>query len=110
MVTNAIMRLIRLRDVAPTVKMPCCRSTRPSTFGILVEDIGHRLGQREARDGVGHIGDAVAIDFAHHRFAVGLVGQRQHRGRMGVVDEFVRQESVQQGLDRGIGRALIQAD
>ena len=77
---------------------------------ILVEDIGHRLGQREAGNGVGHIGDAVAIDLAHHRLAVGLVGQRQHGGGMGVVDEFVRQEGVQQGLDRRIGRRRNPAD
>ena len=36
---------------------------------------------------------------------VGLVGEAQHRGRMRVVDEFVRQEGVQQRLDRRVRRA-----
>ena len=39
--------------------------------------------------------------------AVRLIGEREHRGRMGVIDEFVRQEGVQQRLDRRIGRRRI---
>ena len=77
-------------------------------FRMLVEHIGHRLGQRETGDGVGHIGDTVAIDFLHQRLVVGLVGQRQHGGGMDMVDEFVRQEGVQQGFDRRVRRGGIQ--
>ena len=40
--------------------------------------------------------------------AVGLVGDAQHRGRVGVVDVVVRQEGVQQGLDRWVGRHRVE--
>ncbi len=75
---------------------------------VAVEHIGHRFGQGEAGDGVGHIRHPVAEHLARHRLAVRLVGERQHGGGMGVIDEFVRQEGVQQSLDRGIGRGGIQ--
>ena len=44
----------------------------------------------------------------HCPFAVGLIGQREHGGRVRVVDEFMRQEGVQQRLDRGIGCPRIE--
>ncbi len=71
----------------------------PFDFRVACRNIGHALGQREARNRVGHIGHAIAEDFARHRLAVRLIGQREHGGRMCVVDEFVRQEGVQQRLD-----------
>ena len=69
----------------------------------------HRgLCEREARHDIGHDGGAVAIDLGGARGAVGLVGQRQHRPGVGVVDEFVRQEGVKQRLDRRVGRRAVE--
>ena len=51
---------------------------------------------------------APVIDLARERLAIRLIDKRQHRGGMGVVDEFVRQEGVQQRLDRRVGRASIE--
>ena len=110
MVTNSIMRLIGLLGRVADGEDAVLQKHQAFDIGILVEDIGHRLGQREAGNGVGHIGDAVAIDFVHQRLVVGLVGQRQHGGGMDMVDEFVRQEGVQQGFDRRIGAKSCPAD
>ena len=75
---------------------------------VLVEHSGDALGERETRDRVRHIRDAIAEHFARHRLAVRLIGQREHRRRMRVVDHLVRQEGVQQRFDRGIGRGGIE--
>ncbi len=91
--------------------MPCLSRTRPSTVGIWPRTPRPPAwARREAGHDVGHIAHAVAIDFAAQRLAVGLVGQRQHGVGVGVVDELVRQEGVQQGLDRRVGRGRSRAD
>ena len=61
-------------------------------------------GELETRHDVGDQPHRPAIDFAANLLTVRLVGQREHCIRMGVIDEFVRQEGVQQGFDRGVGR------
>ena len=45
---------------------------------------------------------------AVHRFAVGLIGEGEHGSRMRVIDEFVRQEGVQQRFHRRIWRRRIE--
>ncbi len=77
-------------------------------IAVLVEHVGDALGKRETRNRIRHIGDAPAEYFARNLLAVRLVGQREHCGRMGVVDEFVRQERVQQRFDGRIGRRRIE--
>src|SRR6185437_16125578 len=47
------------------------------------------------------------VDRAAYLRAVWLVGEGEHRGRMRVVDVFMRQEGVQQRLDRRVGRAGV---
>ena len=49
-----------------------------------------------------------AIDLARDLLAVRLVDEAQHGGGMRVVDERVRQEGVQQRLDRRVGRGRIE--
>ena len=73
-------------------------------FGLLFEHFGGGLGEAKARRDVGYDAHPPVIDLARQRLAVRLIDQRQHRGGMGVVDEFMRQESVEQGLDRGVRR------
>ena len=68
---------------------------RPSTLG---SESGHQIR---------HETEPSIVDFAANRGAVRLIGEAEHRGRMGVIDEFLRQEGVQQGLDRRIGRHRI---
>ena len=73
-----------------------------------VENIGGGFGEREARHHIGHEAHFGAEDIRAHGAALALVGDRQNGGRMGVVDEFMRQEGVQQRLDRRIGRIGIE--
>ena len=65
------------------------------------------LGQSKTRHQVWHVADARAKNLAAQRFAVGLIGERKHCGGMGVVDEFVRDERVQQRLDGRVGSSGI---
>ena len=76
--------------------------------GLLLEDHGRGLGQTEARRDIGHDPHAPVIDLARKRLAVRLIDKRQHRCGMGMVDEFVRKEGMQQRLDRGIRRCGIE--
>ena len=80
----------------------------PLDRGIGLVDLGRLLGEREAGRDVGHEPHAPPIKLDAARFAVGLVGDAQHRGRVRVIDIGVRQEGVQQGLDRRIGRHRIE--
>ena len=75
---------------------------------VLLEYRRGRLGETEARRDVGDDPHAPVVDLARQGLAVGLVDQRQHGRGMGVVDEFVRQEGMQQRLDRGVGRGGIE--
>ena len=63
---------------------------------VLVEHIGDGFREREAGNEIRHIGHAVAVQLARQRLAFRLIGQRQHRGGMRVVHEFVRQKGMQQ--------------
>ncbi len=81
---------------------------QPLDLGIGFEHPRRFLGEIEARHDERHHPEARAIHLAAQLLAFGLVGQAQHRSGMGVVDELARQEGVQQGLDRGIGRARIE--
>ena len=69
--------------------------------------LGRSLGQAKTRHQIWHVANARAKNLAAQRLPVGLIGERKHRRRMGVVDEFVRDERVQQRLDRGIRRRGI---
>ena len=71
---------------------------------VLLEDLGSSLGQIEARHDVGHEAEGLAEYLAADLLAIVLIDEAEDRGRMGVVDEFVRQEGVQQCLHRRIGR------
>ena len=74
--------------------------------GALVE-IGAGLGQGEARHHIGHQHHPLAVDLAADRFGIGLIRQGQQGRGMGVIDEGVRQEGMQQRLDRRVGRRWI---
>ena len=75
--------------------------------GCALKDLDRLLGEAEARHEVGHEAEPAAENLGAARFAVRLVDDAEHRGRMGVIDEFVRQEGVQHDLDRRIGRRRI---
>ena len=75
---------------------------------LLLEQLRGFPGEREARHDVGDQHDVFAEDLAAERRPVRLVGQRQHGVGVGVVDIAVRQEGVQQGLDRGGGRGRVE--
>ncbi len=63
--------------------------------------VGGGLGQIKTRSDPGHDADAFAEEPAHDIFRVGLVGQGDDRIGVGVVNEPLRQEPMQEGLDRG---------
>ena len=74
---------------------------------IRIVDCRGFFGEPESGHQVGHETEPSVVDFAANRGAVRLIGEAEHCGRMGVIDEFLRQEGVQQGLDRRIGRHRI---
>ncbi len=74
---------------------------------VLLVNLGRCLGEVETRLDIGHEAKGLAKNRIADRLAVLLIDQRQDSGRMGMVDEFVRQESVQQRLHRGVRRGRI---
>ena len=76
--------------------------------GVGLVNLGRLLRQQKARHDVGHDPDPRAVEIGDALGGVGLVGEAQHRRRMRVVDEFVRQKRVQQRLDRGVRRAGVE--
>ena len=66
---------------------------------LLLEHFGGGLGEPEARRDIAHDAHAAVIDLARQGLAVGLIDQGEHGGGMGMVDEFMRQEGMQQRLD-----------
>ena len=94
--------------VSPNVNSPCFRSTSPRTSWLGLVNLGSRFGEVEPGHDVRHDPDPASEQVAAQRLAVRLVGQAQHRGRVGVVDELVRQEGVQQRFHRGSGGAAVE--
>ena len=74
----------------------------------MLEHFSRGLGEAEAGRDVTHDAHAPVIDLAGEHLAVRLIDEAQHRRGMSMVDEFMRQEGVQQRLDRRVGRARIQ--
>ena len=74
---------------------------------VLIEDLGRRLGEPEARREIRHDAHAPLIDLARQRLAVRLIDQREHGRGMGMIDELMGHEGVQQRLDRWVGRARL---
>ena len=87
---------------------PVLEQDQPLGVGMGGMGRHRRFGERKARHDIGHDGGAAAIDLGGARGAVGLVGQRQDRPGVGVVDEFVRQERMKQRLDRRVGRRAVE--
>ena len=77
---------------------------QPLDRAVALERVGRGLGEREARHDVGHVAEPLAVDLFAQLLALRLVGEAQHGGRVCVIDEGVRQEGVQQRLDRRVRR------
>ena len=75
--------------------------------GRALQELDRLLGEAEARHEVGHEGEPAAENLGATRFAVRLIDHAEHRGSVGVIDEFVRQEGVQHDLDRRSWRPRI---
>ena len=87
--------------------MPCLLRISPSHCGCALENFDRLLGEAKARHEIRHEGQPAAEHIGAFFFAVRLVDQAEHRGRVGMVDEFVRQEGVQHHLDGWIWRRRI---
>ncbi len=74
---------------------------------VFLEHLGGFFGELKPGHDVGHEPQPARIKLGATFGGVGLVGEAQHRGRMGMIDKFVRQKGVQQGLDRRVGGAGI---
>ncbi len=74
---------------------------------VALEHFDGFFGKPEARHQIRHEAQAAAEHLGAFFLAVGLVDQAEHRGGVGVVDEFVRQEGVQHHFDRRIGGPRI---
>ena len=68
--------------------MPCLSRIRPFGLRIFLEHLGGLFREPKARHDVGHEAQPAAESLRAQRRAVGLVDQAQHRGRVGVIDEF----------------------
>ena len=66
------------------------------------------LGEAEAGHDVRHDAHAAVVKLGGALGAVGLVDQAQHRGGVGMIDKALRDEGVQQRLDRRIGRHRVE--
>ena len=75
---------------------------------ILFPDTRAGLRERKTGHDIRHQCHAVSVEILAYAIAIRLVGDRQDCIGMGVIDEFVRQECMQQGLDRRIGRGGIE--
>ena len=86
--------------------MPWFISTMPIVFlpACLRKELGAQPREVEARHDVGNDDHLVAVDLADALLAVGGVGDGQHRVGVRVIDVLVRQDRVQNGLDRRRGR------
>ena len=71
-----------------------------AVVGLLVPRCAHRPGEVEPRHHVGHVHDVVTEDLTRQFVAVGHVGDGQHEIGMAVQHRHVRQEGVEQRLDR----------
>ena len=87
--------------------MPCLLRMSPSLGLSRSKTSIDFLGEAEARHEVRHEGEPAAKNFGAFFFAVGLIDHAEHRRRMGVIDEFVRQERVQHDFDGRIWRRRI---
>ncbi len=75
---------------------------------MAIEYLRHAPGQRETGNRVWDVCHSAAVYVACNALAIGLIGQREHGSRMGMVDKFVRQERMQQSFYGGIWRAGIE--
>ena len=80
---------------------------QPLDRAVALEGVGRGLGERETRHDVGHVAEPLAVDLFAQLFALRLVGEAKHGGRMGVIHEGVRQKRVQQRLDRRVRRGRV---
>ncbi len=88
--------------------MPVVEQEQPLDRGVGLVDFGGRLGQTETGHDVGHDAQPVAEDLARRFDRIGQVGQDQERRGMGMVHVSVRQEGVQQRLNRRVGGGAVQ--
>ena len=86
---------------------PVLEQDQAFDFRVHVVNFGGLLGEPETRHQVRHETEPAVIDLRADRGPVRLVGKAQHRRRVGVIHEFMRQERVQQGLDRRVRRSGV---
>ena len=82
---------------------PVLEEHHPVRVRLALEHLGGQLRQPEPGHHVWHHHHSIAEGLADQPGAIRLVGERQDRIRVGVVDEGVRQEGVQQRLHRRVG-------
>ncbi len=87
---------------------PVLQQHQPLGVGPPVPRVSGGAGEVEARHDIGHADHPIPEDLLEQALGVRLIGQGEHGGGMGVVDELVGDEGVQQGLDGGVGRAGVQ--
>mgnify|MGYP006992415780 CR=1 FL=1 len=102
------MPLIALARVGPEAEQPVAQQQQPVAPRRGRVGLGRPQRQREARHHVRHHRVVVAEHRERQLGRLRLVDHRQHRVRVRVVDELVRQECVQQRLHRGVGRRRVE--
>jgi hypothetical protein len=80
----------------------------PDDLGALLVERGDRLRERKPGHDEGQHRDAIAERVTRARAAVGLVGDRDDRVGVRVIDEAMRQERVEERLDARVRRARVE--
>ena len=89
-------------------EMAVVEQDQPLDRGILIEHIRRRAAQVKTGLEERHHAHSVAEYLADHGARIRQVCQRDHRGCVGMVDETVRQEGMQQAFDRRIGAGGVE--
>ena len=97
-------------DVAPNVKSPWFSKTIPTVAPPACPGQRRRTSRASSKPGItyGITTTRCAEDFAHERLAVRDVRQRHDRVGVRVQHRRIRQEGVEQRLDRGLRRERVE--
>ena len=87
--------------ILPPCNVAMMQKQQPLRLGLRLMGLCRASAQLETGPDVIDQRQPVAKQFAHHPGRIGQVGQHQHGGCVGVVDETMRQIGVQQRFHRG---------
>jgi hypothetical protein len=88
-------------------EQPVLEQEQTLDLGVALVGRCGELGQVESCHDVRHHGEPAAINLSCDGLRLGLIDDGENRVRVRMIDELVGQKSVQQGLDRRVGRTRV---